>query len=84
MTTREACPLLMDDVLVHSDRVRKRTLLDVIHAISRERQIILFTQEPEVVEWAAERVTDGVALHELAEPSEAQPGVNRRASLEAT
>jgi exonuclease SbcC len=55
-TTGETCPLILDDVLVQSDRVRKGALLDVIVAISRGRQVILFTQEEEVLRWAQENV----------------------------
>jgi len=55
-TTGETCPLILDDVLVQSDRVRKRALLDVIMSISRRRQVILLTQEEEVLQWAQESV----------------------------
>ncbi len=55
-TTGETCPLILDDVLVQSDRVRKRALLEVIVSISRGRQVILLTQEEEVLRWAQENV----------------------------
>ncbi len=55
-TTGETCPLILDDVLVQSDRLRKRALLDVMLSISRTRQVILFTQEEEVLTWAQEHV----------------------------
>ena len=55
-TTGETCPLILDDVLVQSDRVRKPALLDVIVSISRGRQVILLTQEEEVLRWAQENV----------------------------
>ena len=55
-TIGETCPLILDDVLVQSDRVRKRALLDVIVSISRGRQVILLTQEEEVLRWAQENV----------------------------
>jgi hypothetical protein len=55
-TTGETCPLILDDVLVQSDRFRKRALLDVILSISRGRQVILLTQEDEVLRWAEENV----------------------------
>jgi hypothetical protein len=44
--------LILDDVLVDCDAVRKCALLKVIQAVSRERQVILFSQEDEVMEWA--------------------------------
>src|SRR5581483_6051556 len=51
-TTGETCPLILDDVLVQSDAQRKRALLDTILAASRTRQVILFTQEDDVLTWA--------------------------------
>lgn len=50
----EVCPLILDDVTVHCDSTRKRALLDVLHVLSGIRQIILFTQEAEVLAWAEE------------------------------
>ena len=55
-TTGETCPLILDDVLVQSDRARKHALLDVIVSISRGRQVILLTQEEDVLRWAQENV----------------------------
>ena len=57
-TTGETCPLILDDVLVQCDRVRKRALLDVISAISRTRQVILLSQEEEVLQWAQQNVVE--------------------------
>lgn len=54
----ETCPLLLDDVLVQSDCVRKRSLLNVISGISRVRQVILLTQEEEVLQWAQQHVAE--------------------------
>jgi DNA repair protein SbcC/Rad50 len=48
----EVCPLLLDDVTVQFDNVRTEALLGVLHAISEERQVILFTQEDYVLAWA--------------------------------
>ncbi len=58
VTSGETCPLLLDDVLVQSDCVRKRSLLNVISAISRVRQVILLTQEEEVLRWAQQRIAE--------------------------
>jgi DNA repair protein SbcC/Rad50 len=66
-TTGETCPLILDDVLVQSDRVRKRALLDVIRAVSRERQVILFTQEDDVLDWARANLDERDRLECLAE-----------------
>ncbi len=55
-TTGEKCPLILDDVLVQSDAVRKGALLDLIVSVSRERQVIVLTQEEEVLRWAQANV----------------------------
>ncbi len=55
-TTGETCPLILDDVLVQCDRLRKHALLDVIVSLSCARQVILLTQEEEVLRWAHENV----------------------------
>jgi uncharacterized protein YhaN len=58
VTSGETCLLLLDDVLVQSDRVRKRSVLNVIAAISRTRQVILQTQEEEVLQWAQQHIVE--------------------------
>ncbi len=57
-TPGETCPLILDDVTVQCDRDRKKAVLDLLHAISRERQVILFTQEEEVFEWAEDNLVE--------------------------
>ena len=52
----EICPLLLDDVTVHSDSTRTLAVLDCLHSISAERQVIMFTQEEEVVAWAEDHL----------------------------
>ncbi|HET6379931.1 MAG TPA: hypothetical protein VFH63_02695, partial [candidate division Zixibacteria bacterium] len=52
VTTGETAPLLLDEVTVQSDPDRKRRLLDVLHALSAERQVVLFTHDDDVVGWA--------------------------------
>lgn len=71
-TTGETCPLILDDVLVQCDRVRKRALLDVISAVSRTRQVILLTQEDEVLQWAQENLVSPNRLVMLPNPSTAE------------
>lgn len=51
-TTDEVAPLILDDVTVQSDTSRTIAILDLLRELSAERQIILFTQEQEVVDWA--------------------------------
>ncbi|MEO6398982.1 MAG: AAA family ATPase [Tepidiformaceae bacterium] len=53
----ESVPLLMDDVTVESDSVRKRAILEVLHEVSAAHQVVLFTQEEEVLAWAQSNLT---------------------------
>jgi len=57
VTTSESAPLLLDDPTVQSDASRTVAFLDLLHEASRERQIILLSQEQEVLEWARRRLT---------------------------
>jgi len=50
--SNEKCPLLLDDITAHCDAVRTTAILELLHEISTERQVILFSQEQGVVEWA--------------------------------
>lgn len=54
--TGENCPLILDEVLVQADGERKKAMLELLHALSNDRQVIIFTQEDDVFEWAAERL----------------------------
>jgi exonuclease SbcC len=51
---RDTCPLLLDDVTVHADRVRSREMLSLLLQVAETRQVILFTQEELVASWARE------------------------------
>ena len=57
----EVCPLILDDVVSASDALRKRVVLETLLAISESTQVVLFTHEDDVRDWARER---------LAEPSD--------------
>lgn len=63
---KESAPLFLDDATVHSDTARTIRFLDLLLALSEERQIVVFTQEEEVREWAARSLT-GNARHRLIE-----------------
>jgi uncharacterized protein YhaN len=52
----EVCPLLLDDITVHSDVERTQAILGCLQAISRERQVILFSQQESVLAWASENL----------------------------
>lgn len=43
--TGESAPLLLDDVTVQADGDRARGMLELLHALSAERQVVLFSQE---------------------------------------
>ena len=67
----EACPVLLDDPTVHADANRKQEILDYLLAASKEHQVILFSQEQEVLDWAKNQVDGEVHLIELADPQPA-------------
>ena len=52
----EACPLILDDAVGASDGERKLAALDALLAISESTQVILFTHEDDVRDWARERL----------------------------
>ena len=47
----EVIPLILDDVTVQCDTTRTARLLEILHRVSRDRQVILFTQEDDVLQW---------------------------------
>lgn len=64
----ETCPVLLDDPTVHADANRKQQILDYLLAASKEHQVILFSQEQEVLDWAKNQLDGEVHLIELADP----------------
>lgn len=52
----EVCPLILDDVTVQCDAARTVAVLDLLHEISRARQVVLFSQEDDVRSWAEARL----------------------------
>jgi uncharacterized protein YhaN len=56
VTNGEPAPLVLDDVTVQSDAARTVAFLDLLLGISQERQVILFSQEQEVLAWATEKL----------------------------
>lgn len=50
----ERAPLLFDEVTAHCDAVRREAILELLHDFSVERQVIVFTHEDVVREWADE------------------------------
>ena len=65
----EVCPLILDDAVAACDTERKQALLDTLHAVSAETQVILFTHEEDVQAWARQRLSGPRdALTELSGP----------------
>lgn len=48
----ETCPLILDEATAQCDRTRTEAIMTCLHSISRERQVIVFTQDEDVVAWA--------------------------------
>lgn len=48
----ERCPLILDDALAASDSVRKAAVLKTLQALGKTTQVMLFTHEDDVREWA--------------------------------
>ncbi|HEX6344761.1 AAA family ATPase [Umezawaea sp.] len=62
----ETCPLLLDDITVQADDSRTTAILDLLLALSADRQVVLFAQESSVLSWARGHLDgDRNALREL-------------------
>ena len=53
----EVCPLILDDAVAACDAERRRALLDTLRAISASAQVILFTHEDDVRDWARQSLS---------------------------
>jgi uncharacterized protein YhaN len=53
----DMCLLILDDVTVHADSARTTAILALLLQVSAERQVILFTQEDQVADWACVHLT---------------------------
>lgn len=72
-------PIVLDDILVHTDERRAIPLLGCLAEVSRRCQVLLFTHQKRVVELARQNVPgDQLVVHELEElgapPIEAEAG----------
>ncbi|MFH1330987.1 MAG: AAA family ATPase [Actinomycetota bacterium] len=52
VTNGESAPLILDDVTIQSDAARSTAILELLHELSRDRQIIFFSQEDDVALWS--------------------------------
>ena len=56
VTTGETSPLFLDEVTAQADDGRREALLGLLHDLSRDRQVVLFTHDTRIGAWAAENV----------------------------
>ncbi len=54
-TPGESCPLILDDVVASFDHERRDAVLDTLHTLSSEVQVVLFTHDIGVADWARSR-----------------------------
>ena len=59
VTTDETAPLLLDDVTAQSDDERTAAILALLAELATDRQVVLFTQETMVRDWARAHLSDG-------------------------
>lgn len=53
---QETCPLILDDPVGASDGDRQRLILETLMAISKSTQVIVFTHDADVRDWAHRRL----------------------------
>ncbi len=58
VTPGEMAPLFLDEVTAQADSERKRRVLDVLHELSADRQVILFSHDDDVLAWAADSLAE--------------------------
>lgn len=52
----ERSPLILDEITAQCDSDRRVALLDLVHELSRDRQVILFTHDEGALAWAEEQL----------------------------
>jgi uncharacterized protein YhaN len=59
-------PVILDDVVLHSDPARKAAILVALAELGRTTQVIAFSHDPQVIALAQRAVDPGlVTVHEL-------------------
>ena len=53
----ETAPLILDDVTVQSDQERTVAIMEMLRELSADCQVVVFTQEQEVIDWASANLT---------------------------
>jgi recombinational DNA repair ATPase RecF len=56
VTTPESAPMLLDEVTAQADADRRRAILDMLQALAAERQLVLFTHDDAVLDWAEDHL----------------------------
>ena len=54
----ETAPLILDDVTVQSDQERTIAIMEMLRELSADCQVVVFTQEQEVIDWANANLRD--------------------------
>ena len=60
---RPLTPLLLDDVTSNADGRRVRRVLDLLHRIGQQCQVVVFAHEDAALQWADENRMDDPRLH---------------------
>ena len=78
----ERCPVLLDDPTVHADPERTLEILEWLQEVSRDHQVIVFSQEAQVAEWSTERLDPDidafVGLVDTGSASDGHPDLTQR------
>ncbi len=65
----EVSPLIFDDVTVQTDSVRTGAILDLLHEMANDHQVIVFSQEEDVRHWSEAHLGGDHALISLNSPA---------------
>ena len=69
-TGADRCPVLLDDPTVHCDAGRTVEVLEYLRELSRSHQVIVFSQELDVAQWASERLDPDIDRFVQLDPAE--------------
>ena len=58
---KDSCPIICDDITVHADSDRTIGILTLLKEISKTRQVIVFSQEAEVLAWGKKNLNGDTA-----------------------
>ncbi len=55
----ETAPLFLDEATAQSDPDRAQALMEMLHALSRNRQVVVFTHDRAILDWARANLVAG-------------------------